>query len=175
MCYNFLSTCCILSVGWDIACRWSPLLLDNMYANMSPVPLGVLALHCPVPALCLSLNRIIFIRLPKPSVKCQSTSGDLMCWIRTSGCRTCGTRAWESKHAVKNRGLYTWLRVDVLSSVDVVAMNDGVAPAVFGTTANDDAVSCGCWLSPLFFTQDLKPWGCRSMAVKDWKLEIVSV
>lgn len=42
---------------------------------------------------------------------------------------------------MKNWGLYTWLGVDVLSSVSMVAMNDGVVPIAFGTTANDGIVS----------------------------------
>lgn len=54
-------------------------------------------------------------------------------------------------------GLKYMAWVGVLSPFSTVAMNDGVVPIVFGTTAIDGIVLRGCWLSSLFFTQDLKP------------------
>lgn len=55
---------------------------------------------------------------------------------------------------------------DVLSSVGTVAMNDGVVPVVFGTTATDGfVVAVAVGRHPCFSTQDLKPRGCRTMAV----------
>ncbi len=102
---------------------------------------------------------------PSQAWNANQPGDDLLCGIITSDCRTCETYARESKHAVKNWGLYWWLGVDVLSSFSIVAMNCGVGPVVSGTTASDGVVGRGSWLSSQFFTPDLKPWGCRTVAV----------